>query len=108
SLCVRCTSSPLMAALLAFLSIFFVRMLPIAPFSIVNVVAGASHIRWFDFLLGTVVGLLPGIVSMTFFVDRAIAALRHPGPKTFALLGVALAVVIALVLVLRRTLRRGG
>ena len=90
------------------LAIVFVRMLPIAPFSIVNVVAGASHIRWFDFLLGTVVGLLPGIVSMTFFVDRAIAALRHPGPKTFALLGVALAVVIALVLVLRRTLRRGG
>jgi phospholipase D1/2 len=88
------------------LAIVFVRMLPIAPFSIVNVVAGASHIRWFDFLLGTVVGLLPGIVSMTFFVDRAIAALRHPGPKTFALLGVALAVIVALVLVLRRTLRR--
>ena len=90
------------------LAIVFVRMLPIAPFSIVNVVAGASHIRWFDFLLGTVVGLLPGIVSMTFFVDRAIAALRHPGPKTFALLGAALALVVALVLVLGRTLRRSG
>ena len=90
------------------LAIVFVRMLPIAPFSIVNVVAGASHIRWFDFLLGTLVGLLPGIVSMTFFVDRAIAALRHPGPKTFALLGVALAIVVALIWVLRRTLRRGG
>jgi phosphatidylserine/phosphatidylglycerophosphate/cardiolipin synthase-like enzyme/uncharacterized membrane protein YdjX (TVP38/TMEM64 family) len=90
------------------LAIVFVRMLPIAPFSIVNVVAGASHIRWFDFLLGTVVGLLPGIVSMTFFVDRALAALRHPGPKTFALLGIALAIVVALVLVLRRTLRRAG
>jgi uncharacterized membrane protein YdjX (TVP38/TMEM64 family) len=81
-------------------------MLPIAPFSIVNVVAGASHIRWLDFLLGTFVGLLPGIVTMTFFVDRAIAALRHPGPKTFALLAVALALVVVLVLVLRHMLRR--
>jgi uncharacterized membrane protein YdjX (TVP38/TMEM64 family) len=88
------------------LAIVFVRMLPIAPFSIVNVVAGASHIRWFDFLLGTVVGLLPGILSMTFFVDRAIAAIRDPRPQTFALLGVALAIVVALVLLLRRTLRR--
>jgi flagellar biogenesis protein FliO len=34
--------------------------------------------------------------------------LRHPGPKTFALLGVALAIVVALIWVLRRTLRRGG
>ena len=88
------------------LAIVFVRMLPVAPFSIVNVVAGASHIRWLDFLLGTFVGLLPGIVTMTFFVDRAIAALRHPGPKTFALLAVALALVVVLVLVLRHMLRR--
>jgi phosphatidylserine/phosphatidylglycerophosphate/cardiolipin synthase-like enzyme/uncharacterized membrane protein YdjX (TVP38/TMEM64 family) len=88
------------------LAIVFVRMLPVAPFSIVNVVAGASHIRWLDFMLGTFVGLLPGILTMTFFVDRAIAALRHPGPKTFALLATALALVVVLVLVLRHMLRR--
>jgi uncharacterized membrane protein YdjX (TVP38/TMEM64 family) len=79
-------------------------MLPIAPFSIVNVVAGASHIRWSDFLLGTVIGLLPGVLAMTFFVDRALAVIREPGPGTFALLGIAAAVIIALVAVLRRML----
>ena len=68
------------------LAVAFVRMLPIAPFSVVNVVAGASHIRWSDFLLGTVIGLLPGVTTMTFFVDRAIAAIRDPGAGTFALL----------------------
>jgi hypothetical protein len=56
-------------------------MLPIAPFSIVNVVAGASHIRWSDFLLGTVIGLAPGITTLTFFVDRAIAAIREPAQE---------------------------
>jgi hypothetical protein len=42
---------------------------------------------------------------MTFFVDRAIAAIREPGMGTFALLGVAVAPIVALVLVLRRKLR---
>ncbi|HXR56058.1 MAG TPA: VTT domain-containing protein [Casimicrobiaceae bacterium] len=90
------------------IAIAFVRMLPIAPFSIVNVVAGASHIRWSDFLLGTVIGLLPGIVTMTFFVDRAIAALRDPGPDTLGLLALALALIVALAVVLRRMLRGRG
>ena len=87
------------------IAIALVRMLPIAPFSVVNVVAGASHIRWSDFLLGTVIGLLPGIATMTFFVDRALAALRQPGPKTLGLLALALGLVVALVVVLRRMLR---
>jgi uncharacterized membrane protein YdjX (TVP38/TMEM64 family)/phosphatidylserine/phosphatidylglycerophosphate/cardiolipin synthase-like enzyme len=86
-------------------AIAFVRMLPIAPFSIVNVVAGASHIRWSDFLLGTVIGLLPGIAAMTFFVDRAMAAIREPGVATFALLAIAAGIIVALVWALRRMLR---
>src|SRR6185312_12256992 len=90
------------------LAIAFVRLLPIAPFSIVNVVAGASHIRWSDFLLGTIIGLLPGIVTTTFFVDRAIAALRHPGPDTLGLLALALTAIVALAVVLRRMLRGRG
>jgi uncharacterized membrane protein YdjX (TVP38/TMEM64 family) len=90
------------------LAVAFVRMLPIAPFSIVNVVAGASHIRWSDFLLGTAIGLAPGIVTLTFFVDRAIAAIREPGAGTFALLAVAILVIAALARVLRRKLQRGG
>jgi phospholipase D1/2 len=86
-------------------TIAFVRMLPIAPFSIVNVVAGASHIRWSDFLLGTVIGLLPGIVTMSFFIDRAIAAIRDPDAGSLVLLAVAVALIVALVTALRRMLR---
>jgi phospholipase D1/2 len=86
-------------------TIAFVRMLPIAPFSIVNVVAGASHIRWSDFLLGTVIGLLPGIVTMSFFIDRAIAAIRDPDAGSLMLLAVAVALIVALVTALRRMLR---
>lgn len=87
------------------IAVAFVRMLPIAPFSVVNVVAGASHIRWSDFLLGTAIGLLPGVVTMSFFVDRAVAAVRDPGAWTFALLAGAVALIVALVWALRRRLR---
>jgi len=87
------------------LAIAFVRMLPIAPFSIVNVVAGASHIRWRDFLFGTLLGLLPGVVTLTLFVDRAAAAIREPSMGTFALLAAVVVVIVALVRVLRPKLR---
>ena len=79
------------------LAIVFVRVVPVGPFSIVNIVAGASHIRWRDFLLGTVIGLMPGVTVASIFVDRVAAAIREPGTGTFALLAAAGAALIALV-----------
>ena len=87
------------------IAVAVVRLLPIAPFSVVNVVAGASHIRWSDFLLGTLIGLLPGVATMSFFVDRAVAAIRHPGIVTFVLLAAAVALIVGLAFTLRRRLR---
>jgi uncharacterized membrane protein YdjX (TVP38/TMEM64 family) len=84
------------------LAIVIVRLLPIAPYSIINVVAGASHIGWRDFLLGTVIGLAPGIVMTSLFVDRAIAAIRHPGPVTFAVLALVAAALVAVGWAIRR------
>ncbi len=90
------------------IAVAFVRLLPVAPFSVVNVVAGASHIRWSDFLLGTLIGLLPGVATMTFFVDRAVAAIRHPGTATFILLAAAVALIVGLAFTLRKRLRNRG
>lgn len=52
-----------------FLSVFILRLLPIAPFAIVNMIAGATHIRWLHFLLGTFFGMIPGIVAITALSD---------------------------------------
>jgi len=46
------------------LAVAVIRMVPIAPFSIVNLLAGASQLRLFDFLLGTLLGMAPGLVVM--------------------------------------------
>lgn len=82
------------------------RLLPIAPFTIVNLVAGASHIGLRDFLVGTAIGMLPGIVLTVTFAHQLTAAFSHPGPGAFAWLaaiGIALVgVSVLLVRVLRR------
>jgi phosphatidylserine/phosphatidylglycerophosphate/cardiolipin synthase-like enzyme/uncharacterized membrane protein YdjX (TVP38/TMEM64 family) len=46
-------------------AVTLLRLLPIAPFTLVNVVAGAMQLRFRDFFAGTVLGMLPGIVMMT-------------------------------------------
>jgi len=79
-----------------------VRLVPIAPYTTVNMVAGASHIGFRDFMIGTVLGLTPGIVATALFVDRAAAAINDPGFGTIALLVAVVAVVAAAAIVLRR------
>ena len=90
------------------LTIILVRVVPVAPYTIVNVVAGASHIGWRDFLVGTALGMLPGIAATVLFVDRLIDAVRHPGPKTIALLALIAAALIALALLVHRRLAASG
>lgn len=52
------------------LAVIIIRMLPIAPFAIVNMIAGASHLRIKDFVLGTMLGMLPGTLLIAFSVDQ--------------------------------------
>ena len=84
------------------LAVMLVRLLPIAPYTIVNIVAGASRIRWRDFLLGSALGLLPGLVLTSAFVDRAIAAVVAPSPETLITLVIVFAAIVALAVALRR------
>lgn len=57
------------------LSLAGLRLIPIAPFSVVNLIAGAVHVRLGHFLAGTLLGMGPGIVLVCLSVDRARAAL---------------------------------
>jgi uncharacterized membrane protein YdjX (TVP38/TMEM64 family) len=60
------------------LTVVLVRLVPVAPFSVVNMVAGASHIAFRDYLIGTAVGMLPGIVLVTLFSDSLAGVMREP------------------------------
>lgn len=75
-----------------------VRLAPMAPFTTVNLVAGASRLGAREFALGTALGMAPGILVLTLFADRALAAVREPGLATLASLA---AVTVAGILALR-------
>jgi phosphatidylserine/phosphatidylglycerophosphate/cardiolipin synthase-like enzyme/uncharacterized membrane protein YdjX (TVP38/TMEM64 family) len=68
-----------------------VRMLPIAPFTLVNMVAGAMHVRYRDFLLGTLIGMTPGLLAMTVLGLSIERILRGGGWGGAALLFAAIA-----------------
>jgi uncharacterized membrane protein YdjX (TVP38/TMEM64 family) len=87
------------------LAVVAVRMLPVAPFAVVNMVAGASHIRLRDLILGTLIGISPGTLAMTLFVDQITAALQHPTPLTFILAGLSIALIVFGLWALQRWLR---
>ena len=51
------------------LAVAAVRLVPVAPFTVVNVIAGAARIPPRDYLLGTLLGMAPGIALITAFGD---------------------------------------
>ena len=59
-------------------TVTLVRLVPIAPFSIVNLAAGAICIPALDYILGTALGLLPGLAIMSVLGDRAITLIEQP------------------------------
>lgn len=76
------------------LAVMVVRVLPVAPFTIVNVVAGASHIGLRDFLIGTVLGMAPGIILTVTFAHHLAEAARRP-----TVVAVAVVALVGLVLI---------
>jgi phospholipase D1/2 len=47
------------------LAVAAIRLVPIAPFTVVNLVAGASRIPFADYLFGTIIGMAPGLILMS-------------------------------------------
>jgi len=89
------------------LTVMVVRVVPVAPFTVVNLIAGASHIRFRDFLAGTVLGMTPGMVAVVLLVDRVSASIRAPNAENIlTLVAVAVGVLLVAFLLSRWLLRR--
>lgn len=68
------------------LAVVTIRVIPVAPFTVINLVAGASHIRFRDYVLGTVLGMMPGMLAFSLFIDQLQAAIKSPSILSLALL----------------------
>jgi len=88
------------------LAMMVIRVLPIAPFTVVNIVAGASHIRFRDYLLGTLLGMLPGIIVTVTFIHNLAEVVRKPSAGTLAVLAVVAVLLIGFAALLQRLLAR--
>ncbi|MBP2229918.1 phosphatidylserine/phosphatidylglycerophosphate/cardiolipin synthase-like enzyme/uncharacterized membrane protein YdjX (TVP38/TMEM64 family) [Azospirillum agricola] len=68
------------------LAIAGVRAVPVAPFTVVNLVAGASRVRFGDFMIGTMVGLAPGALAFNLLGHQLERTITDPGAGDIALL----------------------
>jgi phospholipase D1/2 len=92
---------------LGVLAVAAVRLVPVAPFTIVNLIAGAVRIRPRPYLLGTLLGMLPGIALLTLFGHGLVALMARPTAARLLVVGVAAAGVIGVAAWLRRVIWRG-
>jgi phosphatidylserine/phosphatidylglycerophosphate/cardiolipin synthase-like enzyme/uncharacterized membrane protein YdjX (TVP38/TMEM64 family) len=88
------------------IAIVAARLLPVGNFSLINMVAGALRVRFRDYMLGNILGLLPGILGLTLFADRLGTTLRNPKPRNLVALALVVVAIMALLGWLRRRLER--
>lgn len=86
------------------LTIITLRIVPVAPFAVINLVAGASHIRLRDFALGSLIGLLPGVGAIALFADSVVRSLQHPDGSNLSWLLAVLVIIVAMMFGLRKWL----
>ena len=60
------------------LTMVTVRMLPLTPFTVENLVAGYARIPLPIFTLGTAIGMLPGVIIMSIYTTLLITVIENP------------------------------
>ncbi len=86
------------------LAVAVVRIIPIAPYTIVNMVAGSTHISTRSFLIGTAVGMGPGIMAIMLFEGGLEHMIREPGWLSVILSIIALSCATLILILCKRWL----
>jgi phosphatidylserine/phosphatidylglycerophosphate/cardiolipin synthase-like enzyme/uncharacterized membrane protein YdjX (TVP38/TMEM64 family) len=73
-----------------------IRLVPVAPFTVVNLVAGASSIPVFDYMIGTLIGMLPGMVMISAVGNQFARIMVAPTVYDLAILAAAVVGWVAL------------
>jgi phospholipase D1/2 len=86
------------------LAVTALRLVPLAPFAVEGLVAGAIRIRLWHFMAGSFLGILPGMLATTVFGDQLETALRDPSAINYWLLAAVAIVLTIATLAVRRWL----
>ncbi len=85
-----------------FAFVLSVRFAPISPFNLVNFLFGLTKIHWFPYSLGTLIGIIPGVIAYTWVGVAGHQALQGENLSSFIIACSVLALMSALPLVLRK------
>lgn len=88
------------------IAIAAIRMVPIAPFTLVNMAAGSLGVNMRDYVVGTALGVVPGIVALCVFGGQLRAIVREPAPGKIVLLAMLVAAWIGLSFGIQKLLSR--
>jgi phosphatidylserine/phosphatidylglycerophosphate/cardiolipin synthase-like enzyme/uncharacterized membrane protein YdjX (TVP38/TMEM64 family) len=75
------------------LAMTLLRLVPLAPFAVESIVAGAIRMKLWHVVVGTAIGLLPGTLTTTVFGDAIETAVSGSGVVNWWLVGGALALL---------------
>lgn len=87
------------------LSIALLRLVPVAPFVVINLIAGLSKLKLRTFVGGSVLGMLPGMAIVCFLTHQAKNAYTDPSWQTWSLLALGLAALLGLTFGVKRYLK---
>ena len=86
-------------------AVAILRLVPIAPFAIFNLVAGSSHLGVRQFMVGSLLGLLPGLGAITLFSNSLWSALKSPSLTNMLVAGLVGATLFGAAWLAKRWLR---
>ncbi|HYD18625.1 MAG TPA: VTT domain-containing protein, partial [Patescibacteria group bacterium] len=87
-------------------AIAVLRLIPVAPFNAVNLGLGISGLSFLPYILGTLIGMLPGMVAISWLGHSFMQLWESPDRQAIALAAAGIAGWIAFTLFAQFTLRR--
>jgi uncharacterized membrane protein YdjX (TVP38/TMEM64 family) len=88
------------------IAVFASNMVPVPPFAVQGVIAGAIRIPAWQYVAGSILGMAPGLLAATVFAGELRAALEDPSTISWWLVGAAAAGFVAFIWLVRRWFAR--
>ncbi len=82
-----------------FMGLFVLRLIPLVPFNALNFGSGLTALRWRDYAIATVLGILPGTLVYTLFADALMLGSTEASRAAYTRLWIAGGLLIALSLI---------
>jgi phospholipase D1/2 len=79
-----------------------IRILPVAPFALESILAGAMRLKLWHYMLGTFIGMTPGVLATSVFGDQLTRALEDPSTINWWLVAAVLIAFVVLTWLVRR------